>query len=138
MDLKDLQILLHKFTHFKGLHLFFLSNFPEATFIQGAMSIPDSRVMTLHGRHFICTYRLIIKLLIIILWISIYHNPSHHNAMNCLLKISWGILNLDSDFIFELHLNGCEHARILKRTTDTQWRNCLHCTAENQIPIPNF
>ena len=33
------------YTHFKGLHLFFLSNFPEATFIQGATSIPDSRVL---------------------------------------------------------------------------------------------
>ena len=40
MDLKD----LHKFAHFKGLHLLFLSNFPEATFIQGATFIPDSRV----------------------------------------------------------------------------------------------
>ena len=29
---------------FKGLCLFFLTNFPEATFIQGASSIPDSRV----------------------------------------------------------------------------------------------
>ena len=35
---------LHKFAHFKGLRLFFLSNFPDATFIQGASSIPDSRV----------------------------------------------------------------------------------------------
>ena len=35
---------LHKFAHFKGLRLFFLSNFPEATFIQGATSILDSRV----------------------------------------------------------------------------------------------
>ena len=42
-DLKDLN-LLHKFAHFKGLCLFFLSNFPEAMFIQGAMSILDSRV----------------------------------------------------------------------------------------------
>ena len=37
-------ILLHKFAYFKGLRLFFLSNFPEAMFIQGATSIPDSRV----------------------------------------------------------------------------------------------
>ena len=36
---------LHKFAHFKGLRLFFLSNFPEATFIQGATSIPESRVL---------------------------------------------------------------------------------------------
>jgi hypothetical protein len=35
---------LHKFAHFKGLRLFFLSNFPEAMFIQGATSILDSRV----------------------------------------------------------------------------------------------
>ena len=35
---------LHKFAHYKGLRLFFLSNFPEAMFIQGATSIPDSRV----------------------------------------------------------------------------------------------
>ena len=28
-----------------GLGLFFLSNFPEATFIQGATSIPYSRVL---------------------------------------------------------------------------------------------
>ena len=28
----------------KGLRLFFLTNFPEATFIQGATFIPDSRV----------------------------------------------------------------------------------------------
>ena len=41
--LKKLYIL-YKFEHFKGLRLFFLSNFPEATFIQGATSIPDSRV----------------------------------------------------------------------------------------------
>ena len=27
-----------------GLHLFFLPNFPGATFIQGATFIPDSRV----------------------------------------------------------------------------------------------
>ena len=33
------------FAHFKGLPLFFLSNFPEDTFIQGATSIPDSRVV---------------------------------------------------------------------------------------------
>ena len=39
------RILLHKFAHFKGLRLFFLSNFPEATFIQGATSIPASRVV---------------------------------------------------------------------------------------------
>ena len=37
-------LLLHKFAHFKGLRLFFLSNFPEAMFIQGATSIPESRV----------------------------------------------------------------------------------------------
>ncbi len=30
----------------KGLHLLFLSNFPGATFIQGATFIPDSRVDT--------------------------------------------------------------------------------------------
>ena len=42
-DLKDFN-LLHKFAHFKGLRLFFLSNFPEAMFIQGATFIPDSRV----------------------------------------------------------------------------------------------
>ena len=30
------------------VYIFFLSNFPEATFIQGAMSIPDSRVNTTH------------------------------------------------------------------------------------------
>ena len=28
-----------------GLRLFFLPNFPEATFIQGAMFFPDSRVV---------------------------------------------------------------------------------------------
>ena len=39
-------ILLHKFAYFKGLRLFFLSNFPEATFIQGVTSIPDSKVAT--------------------------------------------------------------------------------------------
>ena len=38
-------LLIHTFAHFKGLRLFFLSNFPEATFIQGATSIPDSRVL---------------------------------------------------------------------------------------------
>ena len=42
MDLKD-YILLHEFAHFKGLRLFFLSDFPEAMFILRAMSIPDSR-----------------------------------------------------------------------------------------------
>ena len=36
---------IHTFAHFKGLPLFFLSNFPEDTFIQGATSIPDSRVV---------------------------------------------------------------------------------------------
>ena len=45
MDLKDLYFTIHKFAHFKGLRLLFLSNFPEATFIQGAMSILDSRVV---------------------------------------------------------------------------------------------
>ena len=30
-----------------GLRLFFLPNFPEATFIQGGTFIPDSRVCTL-------------------------------------------------------------------------------------------
>ena len=35
------QILLHKFAHYKGLCLFFLSNFPEATFFQGATPILD-------------------------------------------------------------------------------------------------
>ena len=39
-------ILLHKFGYFKGLQLFFLSNFPEAMFIQGVTSIPDSKVAT--------------------------------------------------------------------------------------------
>ena len=39
-DLKD-YIRLHIFN---GLCLFFLSNFPEATLIQGATFIPDSRV----------------------------------------------------------------------------------------------
>ena len=43
-DLKDL-ILLHKFANFKGILLFFLSNFPEDTFIQATSSIPDSRVL---------------------------------------------------------------------------------------------
>ena len=42
MDLKD----LHKFAHFKGLRLFFLSNFSMAKFIQGATSIPDTRVIS--------------------------------------------------------------------------------------------
>ena len=42
MDLKD---LLDKFAHFKGLRLFFLSNFPESTFIQGATSIMAIRVV---------------------------------------------------------------------------------------------
>ena len=37
-------MLLHKFANFKGLCLFFLSNFPEAMFIPGAMFIPDSSV----------------------------------------------------------------------------------------------
>ena len=37
---------LHKFAHFEGLRLFFLSNFPEAMFIQGATFIPDSRVIS--------------------------------------------------------------------------------------------
>ena len=32
------------FAHFKGLRLFFFLKFPEATFIRGATSIPDSRV----------------------------------------------------------------------------------------------
>ena len=36
--------LLHKVAHFKGLCLLLLTNFPEAMFIQGATSIPDSRV----------------------------------------------------------------------------------------------
>ena len=27
---------------------------------------------------------------------------------------------------------------ILSRTTDTRWRNHLHCTPENKFPIPNF
>ena len=40
-----LKTLLHKFAHFKGLRSFLLSNFPEAMFIQGATSIPDSRVL---------------------------------------------------------------------------------------------
>ena len=31
-----------------GLRLFFLPNFPEAAFIQGATFIPDSRVPTKH------------------------------------------------------------------------------------------
>ena len=35
---------LHKFAYFKELHLFFLSNFPEATFIQGTTFIPESQV----------------------------------------------------------------------------------------------
>ena len=38
-DLKD-STLLHKFAHFRGLRFFFLSNFLEATLIQGATSIP--------------------------------------------------------------------------------------------------
>ena len=37
-----------KFAYFKGLRLFFLSNFPEATFIQGATPFPDS---TVHKDH---------------------------------------------------------------------------------------
>ena len=37
-DFKD------EFVHFKGLRLSFWSNFPEATFILGAASIPDSRL----------------------------------------------------------------------------------------------
>ena len=39
MDLKDLD-----FTNFKGLRLFFWSDFPEAMFIQVATSLPNSRV----------------------------------------------------------------------------------------------
>ena len=35
---------VHKFAHFKGLRLFFLSNFPEAMFIQEATFTPDSRI----------------------------------------------------------------------------------------------
>ena len=41
---QGLETFLHKFAQFKGLSLFFLSNFPEAMFIQGATFIPDSRV----------------------------------------------------------------------------------------------
>ena len=26
----------------------------------------------------------------------------------------------------------------LPQTTDARWGNCLHCTAENQLPLPNF
>ena len=52
MDLKD-YILLYEFAHFKRLRLFFLSNFPEATFIQGATSIRDSRVV---GKYVLYTY----------------------------------------------------------------------------------
>ena len=33
-----------KFAHFKGLHLFFMSNFPEAAFIQGTTSILYSKL----------------------------------------------------------------------------------------------
>ena len=42
-----LETLLRKFAHFKGLRLFFLSNFAEGTFIQGGMSILDSIVLTI-------------------------------------------------------------------------------------------
>ena len=41
---KFIKMKTDKLARFKGLHLFFLSNFPEATFIQGATSIPDFRV----------------------------------------------------------------------------------------------
>ena len=37
--------ILLKFADFKGLHLFFLSNFSEAMLIQGATSTMDSRVI---------------------------------------------------------------------------------------------
>ena len=52
--LRMFKILLHKFALFKGLCLLFLSNFPEATFIQGATFIPDSRVWM--GPNSICHY----------------------------------------------------------------------------------
>ena len=35
--------------------------------------------------------------------------------------------------------NCCSHNKyVWPRTTDARWGNCLHCTAENTIPIPNF
>ena len=43
--LKD--FLVHKFAHFKGLRLLFLSNFPEATLIQGFTSITESTVFVM-------------------------------------------------------------------------------------------
>ena len=42
---------------FKGLHLLFLTNVPEDTFIQGAMSIPDSRVHNLNSQSTIPSLR---------------------------------------------------------------------------------
>ena len=40
-----------------GLCLFFLPNFPWATFIQGAMFIPDSRIV-ICVKLFVCFWRL--------------------------------------------------------------------------------
>ena len=58
------------FAHFKGLRLLFLSNFPEATFIQGATFIPDSRVCTycivmpIQGRNMLSTSLVVARALV--------------------------------------------------------------------------
>jgi hypothetical protein len=44
--IKRTPMFINYWNFFQGLRLFFMSNFPEATIFQGAMSISDSGVRT--------------------------------------------------------------------------------------------
>ena len=60
-ELKRLKFYYISLQIFKGLCLFFLSNFPVATFIHGATSIPDSKVRS-YCRNLLSYQRYKIKL----------------------------------------------------------------------------
>ena len=79
---------VHKFAHFKGLRLFFLSNFPEAMFIQEAMFTPNSRIgKTLTMAIIVCLYDFLL------LVIQIFYKKHYLLAINRHDSFGCGVLS---------------------------------------------
>ena len=85
-----------------GLRLFFLSNFPGATFIQGAMFIPDSRVTGPHGTSNFDHQSLI------------YSDLNYTNAESAYVKVL--ITKLRSNLCCTYYI--LKHAKVLKLDSD--------------------
>ena len=58
---------------------------------------------------------------------------SVNDALSC-VQLRWFKYYVGRVWIQSKYNRGC----LRPRTTDAWWGNCLHCTAQNQIPIPIF